>query len=82
MKSVSSSEKTADDRSPFAIGYGWAARIMGIGIEAIVPILLGALVDYWLGTVVLFLFLGLLLGCFVGYTQLLKIVREADSKQK
>jgi len=82
MESGSPGEDGGDDRSPFAIGYGWAARIMGIGIETIVPILLGALVDYWLGTVVLFLFLGLLLGCFVGYTQLLKIVREEDSKKK
>ena len=65
-----------DDRSPFAIGYAWAARIMAIGFEAALPILLGVWIDYLLGTVVLFLFLGLLLGGFIGYMQLLKIVKE------
>jgi len=67
-----------DDRSPFAVGYAWAARIMAIGFEAVLPILLGVWVDYLLGTVVLFLFLGLLLGSLVGLMQLLKIVRELN----
>ena len=67
-----------DDRSPLAIGYAWAARVMAIGFEVVLPILLGVWIDYLLGTVVLFMFLGLLLGGFVGFTQLLKIVRELN----
>jgi len=76
MKDKPPSEE--DDRSPFAIGYAWAARIMAIGFEAVLPILLGALIDYYLGIVGVFMFLGLLLGCFIGYMQLLKIVQETN----
>ena len=75
MENRSPGEEDADDRSPFAIGYAGAMKVMSVGIEAVLPILLGVLIDYWLGTVVLFTFLGLLLGGFVGYTQLLKIIR-------
>ena len=78
MENKSPSEEDTDDRSPLAIGYGLAARIMSIGFEAAFPILLGALVDYYLGTVVLFLLPGLLLGCFVGYVRLLKIIQETS----
>ncbi len=51
---------------------------MSIGFEAVLPILLGAWIDYKLGTIVLFTLLGLLLGGFIGFTQLLKIVQEKN----
>ena len=65
-----------DDRSPFAVGYAKAMGIMSVGFEAVLPILLGVFVDYWFGTVVVFTFLGLLFGGYVGYTQLMKIVNR------
>jgi F0F1-type ATP synthase assembly protein I len=76
MKNESSDRETDDDRSPFAIGYAWAMRITGIGIESVLPCLGGIWIDRRLGTVVLFTFLGLLLGGFIGFMHLLKIVRE------
>ncbi len=68
-----------DGRSPLAIGYAWAARIMSISFEMVLPALLGVWLDQKLGTVVLFLLLGLMLGMFVGFLQLLKIVKESKN---
>lgn len=69
-------EPPNDGRSPFAVGYAWAVRISNLGIEMALPILLGVWLDHLLGTVVVFLLLGIFLGMAIAVLQLIKIVRE------
>ena len=53
----------SDDRSPAAKAYQWASRIMVVSLEMVLPGLAGHWLDEQLGTVVLFLLVGLGLGC-------------------
>ncbi len=69
-------EGPKDDRSPLAVGYGWAAQITGIGFEFVLPILVGVWLDRKLGTLILFLFAGLLLGMGIAFVRLREIVRQ------
>ncbi|MEE2707590.1 MAG: AtpZ/AtpI family protein [Planctomycetota bacterium] len=73
-----------DDRSPMAIAYTWAARVVTASIEMVAPGLLGYWVDQQLGTVVLFLILGLVFGTVVGILHLLSMTKSisADSNDK
>ncbi len=65
-----------DLRSPLAIGLAWSSTISGIALQAILPGLAGLWLDTKLGTVLLFFFLGLVLGMASAMMQLLKIVRK------
>ena len=76
MQNGTDDSKQNDDRSPLAVGYAWAARIFSIGIEMVIPILLGIWLDRKLGTVVLFLLLGVALGMGIAVMQLVRIVQE------
>jgi len=69
-----------DDRSPMAIAYAWAARVMTISIEMVTPGLLGYWVDQQLGTVVLFLVLGLTLGTVAGIFHLLSMIKSIPTE--
>ncbi len=67
-----------DDRSPLAVGYAWAARITGIGIEFVIPILVGVWLDRLLGTLIVFLLVGLFFGMGIGFIRLREIIRQAQ----
>jgi F0F1-type ATP synthase assembly protein I len=69
-----------DDRSPMAIAYTWAARVMTVSIEMVAPGLLGYWVDKQLGTVVLFLVLGLALGMVLGILHLLNMTKSIPTE--
>jgi hypothetical protein len=71
-----------DDRSPAAIAYAWASRIIVIALTMVLPGLAGHWVDTKLGTVVLFLLLGLALGCTAAALQLIHMVRELNERQR
>jgi F0F1-type ATP synthase assembly protein I len=68
-----------DDRSPAAIAYQWASRIMIVAMEMVLPGLAGHWLDKQLGTVVLFLLVGLCLGCTAAVFHLLAMTR-ADKR--
>lgn len=77
----------SDDRSAQAIAFEWAARVMTIALEMVVPGLLGYWLDQRLGTRVLFLLLGFALGSVLSGLALAKIVRgravpKADRKDE
>ena len=66
--------KRADDRSPIAIAYNWAYRIIGVSIEMVLPGLLGYwLLDLHLGTRCLFLLLGLAAGMILAVWHLIRM---------
>lgn len=63
-----------------AIAYTWAARVMTVSIEMVAPGLLGYWVDKQLGTVVLFLVLGLALGMVLGILHLLNMTKSIPTE--
>ncbi|MCA9267035.1 MAG: AtpZ/AtpI family protein [Planctomycetales bacterium] len=65
-----------DDRSPVAVAYQWAWRIITISLEMVLPGLAGYWLDTQLGTRVLFMLVGFGLGMFAAIWQLLKISQQ------
>jgi F0F1-type ATP synthase assembly protein I len=72
----------SDDRSPAAKAYQWASRIMVVAITMVLPALAGHWVDKKLGTVVLFLLIGLGLGCTAAVFQLMQIAQASSGSTK
>jgi hypothetical protein len=70
-----------DDRTPAAIAYQWASRIMVVALEMVLPGLAGHWLDDQLGTVVLFLLIGLGLGSTAAIFHLIQMTRS-DTKSK
>jgi F0F1-type ATP synthase assembly protein I len=58
-----------------AKAYGWAARIMVVSLEMVLPGLAGYWLDQQLGTVVLFMLLGFGLGSTAAVVHLVRMVR-------
>ena len=55
---------------------GWASRVTSVGLEFVLPALLGALLDHWWGTSPAALLVGAVLGFTVGMMGILRIARE------
>jgi F0F1-type ATP synthase assembly protein I len=70
-----------DDRSPIALAYAWATRIMVVALTMVLPGLAGHWLDKRLGTVVLFLLIGLALGCVAATFQLMQIIRVENNRK-
>jgi F0F1-type ATP synthase assembly protein I len=69
-----------DDRSSYANAMVWVSRITSISIEMVLPGVIGYyLIDRWLGTKVVFLILGLILGFVGGIWQLIKLTKQNGS---
>jgi hypothetical protein len=64
-----------DDRSPAAKAYQWASRIMVVSLEMVLPGVAGYWVDQQLGTVCLFLLIGLALGCTGAVLHLIRFTK-------
>jgi F0F1-type ATP synthase assembly protein I len=69
-----------DDRSPQAIAYHWASRILTVSMEMVIPGLLGYGIDRWLDLRAAFMPLGFIIGLVLGMWHLLQMVR-ADASQ-
>jgi hypothetical protein len=65
----------SDDRSPVAVAYQWASRIMIVAMEMVLPGLAGHWLDKKLGTVVLFLLIGFGLGTTAALYHLVQMTR-------
>ena len=72
----------SDDRSPAAKAYQWASRIMVVAMTMVLPGLAGHWLDKQLGTVVLFLLIGLGLGCTAAVFQLIQIAQSSSASTK
>lgn len=77
MRGVNSSE-----RSPLSIGVGWAYRVMSVGLEFVLPALLGHWVDGRLGTQPWGVLLGAVLGFGLGMVHLLQIATRGAGNSK
>lgn len=60
----------------------WTSRVSNIGLEMVLPGAGGYGLDRWLGTLPLFLILGVLLGCVIGMLSLLHLAKSSDSRKK
>ena len=73
-------DNSPDDQSSYANAMVWVSRITSISMEMVVPGLIGYyLLDRWLGTKVVFLILGLILGFVGGIWQLIKLTKQNNS---
>lgn len=61
---------------------GYVIALSQVGMEMVVPIVLGVLLDNWLGTVPWLLIGGVLLGLFGGLLHLIAILNKMDRAQK
>jgi hypothetical protein len=59
-----------------AVAYQWASRIMVVAMEMVLPGLAGHWLDVQLGTVVVFLLVGLGLGCTAAVFHLIQMTRS------
>ncbi len=74
--------KQEDDRSALAVGYGWATQIIGIGIEFVLPILVGVWLDRKAGTLILFTIFGVILGLVIGFLALRDLLKLSSKSRK
>jgi F0F1-type ATP synthase assembly protein I len=70
----------SDDRSAMANAIAWSSRITSVALEMGLPGALGYWIDQKLGTWILFLVLGLVLGMTTGMIHLLRMVQHAEKK--
>lgn len=63
-----------DDRSPAAKAMAMVGSITAISMSMVVLALIGWGLDVWLGTQVLFMFIGVVLGMIGGVWQLMKML--------
>ena len=69
-----------DDRSPLAIAHHWAARIITVALEMVVPGLLGYWLDQWLGLKGIFILVGFGAGLYRGMRHLLQMTRSESRR--
>lgn len=65
-----------DSRSAVSVGLEWGSRVTSIGLEFVVPALLGYGLDRWLGTRPWFAALGALLGLTMGMLHVFRLPAE------
>jgi F0F1-type ATP synthase assembly protein I len=63
-------------RSAVSVGVEWGSRVTSIGLEFVVPALLGYGLDRWLGTKPWFAVLGALLGLAMGMFHVFRLPAE------
>ena len=76
----SSVTNQSDDRSSLASAMGWASLMTTISLGMALPGLIGLWLDRWLGTGVLFVIVGVILGFSTGIWQLIKLTTPHDNK--
>jgi len=68
-------DNPSDDHSSYAHAMQWVSRITSIAMEMVLPIVIGYWIDQRLGTKIVFLLLGLVLGFATGMWQLIKLAK-------
>lgn len=73
-----------DDRSPMAQAIAWSSRITTVSLEMVLPGVAGYWIDQKLGTVMLFLVLGVIFGMVAGLIHLVRLAGAAggDASQR
>lgn len=78
MTETRSPKPPNDTRSPMAKALDLVSQITSIGLTAVVPALGGYFLDGWLGTKLLFVLLGLVVGLILAGLQLMKLVKKLE----
>ena len=78
MTETRSPKPPNDTRSPKAKALDLVSQITSIGLTAVVPALGGYFLDGWLGTKLLFVLLGLVVGLILAGLQLMKLVKKLE----
>ena len=67
---------STDDRSPLAKAYQWSTRIMVVALEMVLPGMAGFWVDRRIGTVCVFLLIGVAAGCTFGIRHVIRLATK------
>jgi ATP synthase protein I len=73
-------DDSPDDRSSYALAMQWVARITTISVEMVLPGWIGYWIDQRLGTKVVFLILGLIIGFAGGIWQLIQLTKPNNNQ--
>jgi F0F1-type ATP synthase assembly protein I len=71
---------SSNDRSPLTLAMEWTSRVTTISLEMVLPGLLGYWLDQRLGTRIVFLVLGAILGLGMGMWHLIKLTEAPADK--
>ncbi len=71
-------QESEDTRSPTAKALDLVSQITTISLTAVLPAVGGYFIDNWLGTKIVFILLGLLLGMTGAGFQLMKLVKKLE----
>lgn len=72
--------ETPDDRTALAQAWAWSTRIMSAALEMVLPAVGGYWLDQKLGSVAVFLILGVILGMTAGLYHLVKMAQPPEPK--
>ena len=72
--------RNTDDRAAMAKAMDWVSRIISACVMSVLPALGGYFLDNWLGTKIVFILLGMLLGGGIGFYQLRKLVETMNEQ--
>ena len=64
-----------------ALAYAWSARATAIALEMVIPGFLGLWIDRLLGTVMVFLVLGVILGMTSGMIHLVRLAATVQADE-
>ena len=70
-----------DERSMMAKAWGWGSQAISISLEMVVPGMLGLWVDRVVGTLPLFLILGVLFGMTAGIIHLVQFAQRIGEEE-
>lgn len=68
-----------DDRPPLARAAEWTSRVTTISLEMVLPGVVGLWIDQRLGTKILFLVFGVILGFATGLWSLIRLSKTSQS---
>jgi ATP synthase protein I len=74
-------DNSNDPRSDYIKAMQWVSRITSISMEMVLPGVLGYFVDQWLGTKLVFVIGGLILGFVGGIWQLIKLTKHDNGRK-
>jgi len=74
-------KNSPDDRSAIAQATAWASRVTTVALEMVIPGLIGLWIDRHLGTVMVFLVLGVIGGMTAGMIHLVRLAASISSDE-
>lgn len=71
-----------DQRPPLVVAAEWTSRVTAISLEMVLPGLIGFWIDRQLGTVMVFLVLGVILGMTTGMIHLVRLTSPTSAAKR